>query len=485
MAGINFLGSYSGIDQSTIDKLMYYEKLPLKQLDARKSAITTQKDAWKDVNTRLNSLYNRLKDLQDPSTFNSMTAKVGSDKNILSATASKDAVSGRYDIKVAQLATNARIQGAQVKIEGQTTGAGVDEKLGFSGSLVLNGSDTDTPEERAAKTISVGADDTLRTISKKINDQSKETGVSATVIDSRLVLTDSKTGGKINISGSDDFLKNLGLKEGEGDFKSEGGQQAKFTINGIEMERDSNTVTDAVLGLTINLNKADPDYIETITVGGNTEKLTKAIQDFVDQYNSTLSFIQEQTAAGTVSSARNADGMYETSGRGALAGDSALRGLQDSLRMMTTSGFGNGGINNIAQLGMTTSSDRSGRLSFNASKFLEEFEKDPAAVQNFFSKEEIVDGKNVSTGFVSNLNNRIDSYISTKDGIIKGRSESLDRTLKDINDRIEVFNERISRKEEYYIKRFAALDTAMMQAESQMEWLQGQIAAMNAQVRSK
>lgn len=177
--------------------------------------------------------------------------------------------------------------------------------------------------------------------------------------------------------------------------------------------------------------------------------------------------------------------MYETSGRGALAGDSALRGLQDSLRMMTTSGFGNDGINNISQLGITTSSDRSGRLSFNASKFLEEFEKDPTAVQNFFNKEEIVDGNKVSTGFVSNLNNRIDSYISTKDGIIKGRNESLDRTLKDISDRIEVFNERIARKEEYYTKRFAALDSAMMKAESQMEWLQGQIAAMNAQTKSK
>lgn len=468
MAGINFLGSYSGIDQSTIDKLMYYEKLPLRQLDARKSTISTQKDAWKDVNTRLNSLFNRLNDLKDPSTFNSMSAKVGSDRNILSATASKDAISGKYDIEVRELATNTRV----MSNENPTITAGTFEIKNKEGSVAK---------------VTIGDNDSLKDIANKINEASKNgvgedgekvnVGINATVINDRLVITDEKTGARsitfTDVTGN--ITSSLGLDNSD---NINTGKQAGFTINGIDGKSDSNVLDDKVLGLTINLHKAEPGYKETITVGADTEKLTKAIQGFVDQYNSTLSFIKEQTAAGTVSTARNADGMYETTGRGALAGDNALRSLQDSLiRMVTDRMTGSAGIKDISQLGITTSSDRSGKLSFDSSKFKAELEKDPEAVQNFFNAE--------GSGFVEKLNIKIDRYISTKDGLIKNKNESLDRSLKDISDRIEVFNNRISRKEEYYKRQFTALDSAMMQAESQMEWLQGQIAAMNAQAKSK
>jgi len=66
MAGISFIGSYSGIDQATIDKLMEVEKLPLVQLSNKKTDITAKQNAWKDVNTRLNSLFEKLKALQNP-----------------------------------------------------------------------------------------------------------------------------------------------------------------------------------------------------------------------------------------------------------------------------------------------------------------------------------------------------------------------------------------------------------------------------------
>ena len=65
--------------------------------------------------------------------------------------------------------------------------------------------------------------------------------------------------------------------------------------------------------------------------------------------------------------------------------------------------------------------------------------------------------------------------------MIKSKNESLDRTLRDLNNQIDRFNDRMVRKEEYYTKMFTALDVAMMQAESQMSWLSSQITAMNAQ----
>lgn len=466
MSGINFLGSYSGIDQSTIDKLMQIERLPLNQLNNKKTDITAQQNAWKDVNTRLNSLYDKLKALQNSETFDSMTSK-SSNESIVTISASKDAVAGTYRIEVEQLASNSRLVG------GEVNGAYEDGKftdLEHTGSFMI-------VSEDGTVNIDVKAGDTLKTVVDSINDKAEDTGISATIINSKIVLTDEKTGAR-DISFSDDVsgtLSRLGL-DGKTAVK---GEQAVFHINGIKVTRDSNTVKDAVLGLTINLNKAHAvgEY-DTITVSSDTERLVKAVQDFVDQYNSTMSFIEEQLAVGTVTE-------EGTTGRGTLAGDSGLRSLRDSLRRMVTDSLAFADnpstIKDISALGVTTT-DKSGRLSLDSSKLLEELKKDPQNVINFFNYEVKDDENNTkNVGFISKLNSRINDYISSKDGLIKSKNESLDRSLRDINRRIDSFNDRIARKEEYYSKMFAALDVAMMEAESQMSWLTSQISALSAQ----
>lgn len=468
MASINFLGSYSGIDQSAIDQLMQIEKLPLNQLARQKTDITAKQNAWKDVNTRLKSLFDKLKTLQNTDTFTSMTSKT-SNEDIVTMTASKDAVAGIYKIEVSQLATSTRIVGAKVN-----NAYDVDGKfaaLGIKGSFTIKNHN----EEKSSK-ITIAEGDSLKTIVDSINAEKKNTGINATIIDSKIVLTDEKTGARgITLSNDDvdnDILDKLGLSESK--IKRTTGEKAEFTINGISVERDSNTVSDLVLGLTINLNEVGNS---TITVSTDTEKLTKTVQGFIDQYNSTMSFIEEQLAPGTVTD----DG---TVGRGTLAGDSSLRSLHSALRRMVTESLGADEeittIKDISQLGVSTT-DKTGRLSFNSSKLLEQFSKDPQSVINFFGDVKGVDGEDDSIGFISKLNKQIDSYISSKDGLIKSKNEGYDRTIRDINRRIDDFNVRIARKEQYYLKMFTALDTAMMQAESQLSWLSGQISAMNAQ----
>ncbi len=93
----------------------------------------------------------------------------------------------------------------------------------------------------------------------------------------------------------------------------------------------------------------------------------------------------------------------------------------------------------------------------------------------FYDKDE--EGNDI--GFVSRINSYVDSFISTNNGIIKNKNETYDKAIKDINKQIETFNARMEKKEQQYIRRFTALDVAMMQAESQMTWLQGQVDAMN------
>ena len=119
-------------------------------------------------------------------------------------------------------------------------------------------------------------------------------------------------------------------------------------------------------------------------------------------------------------------------------------------------------------------------LNFYLKKILD---KDPNAVQDFFYKKETIKEEDGSssfkeTGITQKLGSFVNGYINAKTGVIASKSTSLDLSIKDMDKQIERFTERLETKRQQYIKQFTALDTAMMQAESQMEYLVGQVNSM-------
>ncbi len=132
MAGISFIGSYSGIDRSMIDQLMEAEKMPLVQLSNKKTTITEKQNAWKDINTRLNSLFEKIKVLQNPDTFTSKAA-ISTNEDIITMSPSKNAAAGIYKLSVKQLATNTTIIGEKVLADDKS----IDDELGKSGTLTI------------------------------------------------------------------------------------------------------------------------------------------------------------------------------------------------------------------------------------------------------------------------------------------------------------------------------------------------------------
>ena len=459
---INFMGSYSGIDQTMIDQLMAIEKRPLVQMSERKTTMETQKNAWNDVRTRLNNLFEKIKVLQNSDTFSSMKA-TGSESATM--TTSKNSPEGVYEISVQQLATKTSVIGGKI-VEASSDST---KALGLTGTFKLNTKGKD------AKEIEIVETDTVRTIAEKINAVSKESGVRASIIDNRLVLNNLETGAKaIQIAEEADstILNQLGLKDTSEVIE---GKNAKFKVNGVSVEKESNSVKDVVEYTTINLTKAHAaGSSDTITISKDTSKVEEAVKGFVDQYNSTMTFISDQLKAGSPD-----DGGEK---RGTLASDGSLMRLQSSLRTMVTSSLSNENtaIKDLSQLGVSTV-DRFGQLTFDASKLKEKLEENPVEVQNFFLSKNS-EGKDI--GFVPKINSYIDSF-SSSTGIIKGKTDSFERSIKEVNKQVDAFTLRMERKEQYYISMFSKLDTAMMEAESQMGWLTSQISALSASSGSK
>ncbi|WP_312713119.1 flagellar filament capping protein FliD, partial [Proteiniclasticum ruminis] len=279
---INFMGSYSGIDQTMIDQLMAIEKRPLVQMSERKTTMESQKNAWNDVRTRLNNLFEKIKVLQNSDTFSSMKA-TGSESATM--TTSKNSPEGVYEISVQQLATKTSVIGGKI-VEASSDST---KALGLTGTFKLN------TEGKDAKEIEIVETDTVRTIAEKINAVSKESGVRASIIDNRLVLNNLETGVKeIQLIEQPEsaILNQLGLKDTSEVIE---GKNAMFKVNGVSVEKESNSVKDVVEYTTINLTKAHAaGSSDTITISKDTSKVEEAVKGFVDQYNSTMTFISDQ-----------------------------------------------------------------------------------------------------------------------------------------------------------------------------------------------
>lgn len=469
MTSINMMGAYSGIDMSVIDQLVEAERAKGTKFTHQKQSIERESNAWKDINTRLDSLYNKLETLTKAETFETRTVTSNvAESTALSVTAGEEAAVGTYRVNISQLAEPTRLSGGKMnEIESI-----YDKIASLSGSLTLTNADGKD------FTIALEADHTysLKDIENLINEHSDESGIQASIVDKRLVLTDAVYGNRsITVEGA--LADQLQLTGAEA--KIEEGQLAEFTVNGIPIQASSNSVDHVVEGLTFELKNVHEGADEVITITTDEEKATKAVKEFVEQYNSTMDFITKQMDVG--------DPMLEDNTTGALTGDGTLMRLQSGLRsIMTRNLDGNfsGDLKNVEDIGITI--DRYGEATLDETVFKKAFQTDPTNLARFFYSPGITpESTDEVTGEVTEakeqegvselFRNFIDTYISNTSGIITTKKESYDQMLKDINEQIELFNDRVDRKRDRYIQQFTALDIAMMQAQSQLDYLYSQI----------
>ena len=215
-----------------------------------------------------------------------------------------------------------------------------------------------------SKTITLEAgDQSLQGIRDAIN--KADMGVTATIVSDgsakpyHLVLTSNKTGEatsmKITVGGEDGqpadpaIAALLGYDPAgtQGMTQTAGAQSTKLNMNGIEIKSDSNSVTGAIQGVTLDVTSLGST---TLTVSKDTSAISTAVNDFVKAYNDL-----NKTISGLTSF--NAE-----TGKGAvLQGDASVRSIQSQLRRQiseTLEGTG-GKLNSLSQVGISFQQDGS------------------------------------------------------------------------------------------------------------------------------
>ena len=308
--------------------------------------------AWGSLKSALSGLNGYLTPLASESTLLQRTI-TSSDESVFTATADESAAAGSYSVEVTNLAQSNSLYSASYTNLTDTIGTG---NLNFSfGTVTVDGSGDPTAftqnGDKASATVTV-TDGSLEGIRDAVNDA--DFGVLASIVNDgsgyRITFTSTETGAASGIQiTADAALSALSFNTTESDLtQSRAGQNAAIKVNGLDISSASNTVTDVISGVTLNLSKSDSGVSKTLTIAHDTASLKNAVSNFVDDYNAMKNVLDEFGGEN-----------------GDLNGDSMVRGLKSQLRSLTSMPVSqlSGAYTSLTSVGIEF--DSSGNLTLN------------------------------------------------------------------------------------------------------------------------
>lgn len=488
MTGITATGTGSGIDvESLVTQLMAAEKTPLTKLATKESTLQSKISMIGQFKSLVSSVQTAASNLQNLSKLNGIKATLGS-SSAVSVTAGNTAGEANYSVDVLQLASGQQIVSQAGKFtsasetlvakSGETTAAAM-VTINFGTVTETDGVKSFAADASRLQQISVQAGDdgeiSLQEVADAIN--GGDYGVKASLISDktgsvRLSLTGEDTGAenafKIDVavtSGTENaHFSNLNFDPSKAgvnfDIPSGGvAQDSVMKLNGVEVTRASNTIDDAVEGLTFTLKATTIPTGSTVStptslaVKRDSSAISTQLQSFVTAYNTLATAIKNTTSYDAT-----------TKTAGALQGDSMIRSMQNQMRSMLSKAFGDGSgsIRTLSDLGVSFQKD--GTLALDSSKLSKAVENDLDGVIGFFGAFDQTSSSTApetsKNGFGYQVEQLAKSMLAD-DGLIDSKLDGLNKTVKDIEKQYERIESRLVLVEKRYRAQFTAMDTAV------------------------
>lgn len=445
MASISSLGIGSGLKLGDIlDSLTAAEKATLTPITKQQSSYTSKLSAYGTLNSALVSFQTANTALSKADLFTTTTTT--SSSTAFSATTTGSAIAGKYTISITQLAQAQTLTSTSTQKDNKAAIATSDSVLTIQQG---GGKKPVTIDISAANSSLTGIRDAIN---------NAKAGVSASVInvgngEYRLSITSNDTGKDngmtLSVSGDSALQSFMGYDGTGGGMKeSVTAQNAELTVNNVAIENSSNTISDALEDITLNLNDVTTGN-QTLTISQDNTKAQAAIKDWVTAYNAlqdTFSSLTKYTAVDPGSDA-------QSTSNGALIGDSTLRTIQTQLKSALSNTASSSAFKTLAQIGIT-SDPSTGQLKIDDTKLTAALKKDSADVGQLI----VGDGK--KTGITTNIGSNLASWLSST-GIIQaakdGVSKTLNKLTKDYNTASDLIDQKVAR----YKAQFTQLDVLM------------------------
>jgi len=437
-------GLGSGLDVSSIvDALVAAERAPKQRsLDRFETDVTFTLTGLGGLSSALDELRSAALDLSLSSNFDKRSVTTSSNE-FFTATAGSTATPGDYDIEVTSIA-----KGSFHKSNVFTGGSGTT--FGIGTLTFTDGTETFN--------IDVSATDSLEDIRNNINAATDNTFVSVNLLnnvteglDTGSVLTfDSSTlgaGNDLSVS----FTGDASLADlSTGLISTQSASDAGIKIDGFTASSSTNTFSDIIDGVTINVKKEQETIgdTESLTVALDTGSTKSLISSFVEAYN-TFSEVTKQL------------GSADTNEPGLLLGDYTLRQVSSQIRNLFSSAVEDvtGSFNSLSSIGISTKQD--GTLEIDSDIL------DSAITNDFDQFDDLFSGDG---GFATQLRDLVSNYTGTS-GIITTRENSLNSQLDRIADDRLNLELKIEKLQFRLTNQFATMDAIVAQMNSTQSYI--------------
>lgn len=439
-----------------------YRKTQQPKIDAlntKKQTLQKRQTFFNTLNSKLSTLIGNI----DTFTASNAASKfitrsiTSSDSTVLTATASSTANIGVNSVKVDRLATGDLLISDRMTLAGTTSLAPNTYSFtinGVTGNVTLDAAD-DTNEE------------VMQKLASAINNTTN-IGVTASYIkvDStygKFTLTSSDTGAVNDIDFTDSAvltafgITNAALNphtatrtvatELTAGFQTANYNDldAKVQINGVNIYRASNTINDALTGLTINLLKPQnvADQAVTMTTSVDSAAVENLIQPILNTYNDILKFLKQDSSI--------------------LRSDASISNLYSKIRLLVSdevTTVNPGDPKYLTDIGIKIGSD--GTLTIgDKNRLLELLKADPQKVSNLFTS---------GDSFVAKLNSTI-SNLTGADGLIPARTKSLSQQIDSTTKKTADVQKNIDKQADILRQQYTNMLSLFYQAQSQYNLL--------------
>ena len=405
MINPSYLASYF----TALERAPYDERYQAQMAD-----VDAQIAAWGEIETAITSVQTAAKALYaDNDGFNTTKATVLPENSGATVSTGAGAIPGHHELYVEQVA----------KAQQESLNFGTSGNVP-AGTLTIDGTDADGNPISLVIDTSTLNPPTVESLSNAINAQGDDLGVSASVLKDdtgnyNLVVTSDDTGvdNGFTISFSDPSVTQKTLSQAQNAIVWYGGQNT-----GIRYESQSNTISDMIPGVTINVTQ--PGQL-TIDVVPDTEAITTDVQAFVDSYNAMLDVFTT----------------HVNTPEGALYANGSARGIQNSLKQTFYTVSPDGMM--MANYGIT-SDPYTGKLTLDTEELQTALTENPEDVAALF--------KDIAT----QIDDLVYNYTSTS-GTIYNAQQSLDKEKAAIQSDMDALDRRMDKVYQQYLKEFTEM----------------------------
>jgi flagellar hook-associated protein 2 len=471
LSSINLING--GLDvQTIVDNLITVAHQPIDRLQQQNQASQNKITAYQTLNTKLLALKTSVDNLlfqgEDvplsmPSSFADRLSEsilalrkaTSSNENVVTATAAKGMATGNFTVTVTKLA----------KFDSFTSN-------NFA-------SDTDTNTKTGSLVIQKGTDDevtipiddtnnTLQGIKNAINDANA--GFTASILNDgsstpyRLVITSNDSGTANALA----ITNNLTGGSGAAVSLSETtpADDAALQINGIDITSSSNTVTNAIEGVTFDLKAESGTAV--VKVDRDIDSIVAGLQSFVTNYNDAVSYISSQSTYNTT-----------TKSAGILSGDFTLREAQTQIASTLIQSVNLSGcsMNVLSQIGFRLTNN--GTLSLDETKLRDELST------NFNDTAHLLladgqDSEGHSVSLIPRLESQLKNLTDSVDGPILHATDAVQQNIARINDQIAQMEERLVTQRALLITEYSQADYDLRQLTVLESSLNNQMATLSS-----